>query len=253
MTTVRHTTYMTIRHLRELWRQPWFVAVTLVQPVIWLLLFGTLFKKVIEIPGRGVQIDLLCQALDQRIDFVPLLVDEPLCIRFDVLHFACRRNIRQDFCGQTACLFTIETGLLTVSKRVEPVIKSALEPIHSLRIERCEAFLPDKLIKPVLPFDQELQPPYSVFHIKGEEIMHPRRTSVSGLYFKCQTLAVRILVDDLLADSPGIDNFGHYARERRECRYPSQLEDQLGAEGAHGSKLEANIGLIGKTCVGGDM
>jgi ABC-2 type transport system permease protein len=42
---------MTIRHLRELWRQPWFVAVTLVQPVIWLLLFGTLFKKVIEIPG----------------------------------------------------------------------------------------------------------------------------------------------------------------------------------------------------------
>jgi ABC-2 type transport system permease protein len=42
---------MTVRHLRELWRQPWFVAVTLVQPMIWLLLFGTLFKKVIEIPG----------------------------------------------------------------------------------------------------------------------------------------------------------------------------------------------------------
>jgi ABC-2 type transport system permease protein len=37
--------------LRELWRQPWFVAVTLVQPVIWLLLFGALFKRVIEIPG----------------------------------------------------------------------------------------------------------------------------------------------------------------------------------------------------------
>jgi ABC-2 type transport system permease protein len=42
---------MTVRHLRELWRQPWFVAVTLVQPVIWLLLFGALFKKVVEIPG----------------------------------------------------------------------------------------------------------------------------------------------------------------------------------------------------------
>ena len=42
---------MTLRHLRELWRQPWFVAVTLVQPVIWLLLFGALFKRVIEIPG----------------------------------------------------------------------------------------------------------------------------------------------------------------------------------------------------------
>ncbi len=47
----RHTLYMTVRHLRELWRQPWFVAVTLVQPVIWLLLFGALFKKVVEIPG----------------------------------------------------------------------------------------------------------------------------------------------------------------------------------------------------------
>jgi ABC-2 type transport system permease protein len=51
MTLVRQTGYMTARHLRELWRQPWYVAVTLVQPVIWLLLFGTLFKKVIEIPG----------------------------------------------------------------------------------------------------------------------------------------------------------------------------------------------------------
>ena len=30
MTLVTHTLYMTLRHLRELWRQPWFVAVTLV-------------------------------------------------------------------------------------------------------------------------------------------------------------------------------------------------------------------------------
>jgi ABC-2 type transport system permease protein len=51
MTLVRQTGYMTLRHLRELWRQPWFVAVALVQPVIWLLLFGALFKRVIEIPG----------------------------------------------------------------------------------------------------------------------------------------------------------------------------------------------------------
>jgi ABC-2 type transport system permease protein len=51
MTLIRHTLYMTLRHLRELWRQPWFVGVTLVQPVIWLLLFGALFKKVVEIPG----------------------------------------------------------------------------------------------------------------------------------------------------------------------------------------------------------
>src|SRR5436190_3584824 len=47
------TRSMTLRHLRELWRQPWYVAVTLVQPVIWLLLFGALFKRVVEIPGFG--------------------------------------------------------------------------------------------------------------------------------------------------------------------------------------------------------
>jgi ABC-2 type transport system permease protein len=51
MTLARQTAYMTVRHLREMWRQPWFVGVTLVQPVIWLLLFGALFKKVVEIPG----------------------------------------------------------------------------------------------------------------------------------------------------------------------------------------------------------
>jgi len=51
MTLTRQTLYMTARHLRELWRQPWFVGVTLVQPMIWLLLFGALFKRVIEIPG----------------------------------------------------------------------------------------------------------------------------------------------------------------------------------------------------------
>jgi ABC-2 type transport system permease protein len=47
------TRSMTIRHLRELWRQPWYVAITLVQPVIWLLLFGALFKRAVEIPGFG--------------------------------------------------------------------------------------------------------------------------------------------------------------------------------------------------------
>src|ERR1700704_3538589 len=52
-TTLAHTRYMTLRHLLALWRQPWYMAVTLMQPVIWLLLFGALFKRVVEIPGFG--------------------------------------------------------------------------------------------------------------------------------------------------------------------------------------------------------
>jgi ABC-2 type transport system permease protein len=48
---LRHTRALTVRQLLALWRQPWFVAITLVQPMIWLLLFGALFKRVVEIPG----------------------------------------------------------------------------------------------------------------------------------------------------------------------------------------------------------
>ena len=45
------TLHMTQRYLRALIRQPYFVGITLTQPVIWLLLFGALFKRVVEIPG----------------------------------------------------------------------------------------------------------------------------------------------------------------------------------------------------------
>lgn len=53
MTSIAHTRYMTATHLRQLWRQPWWIAVSLVQPVIWLLLFGALFQSVADLPGFG--------------------------------------------------------------------------------------------------------------------------------------------------------------------------------------------------------
>jgi ABC-2 type transport system permease protein len=51
MTAVSDTFALTIRDLLRLARQPWFIAITLVQPVIWLLLFGALFQRIVEIPG----------------------------------------------------------------------------------------------------------------------------------------------------------------------------------------------------------
>jgi hypothetical protein len=51
MTTLTHSWFMTMRHLRNLARQPWWIAITLVQPVIWLLLFGAVFKATADIPG----------------------------------------------------------------------------------------------------------------------------------------------------------------------------------------------------------
>ncbi|HEY1538439.1 MAG TPA: ABC transporter permease [Solirubrobacteraceae bacterium] len=51
MTAVADTFSLTIRDLLRLVRQPWFVAIVLVQPIIWLLLFGALFARVVDIPG----------------------------------------------------------------------------------------------------------------------------------------------------------------------------------------------------------
>ncbi|MFD6333091.1 ABC transporter permease [Streptomyces niveus] len=47
------TWYMTQRQLMALVRQPVFLVIQLVQPVIWLFLFGNLFKKVVELGGFG--------------------------------------------------------------------------------------------------------------------------------------------------------------------------------------------------------
>ena len=47
----RHSAFLTVRSLRTLWRQPAFAAMTLIQPIIWLLIFGELFKSVVHVPG----------------------------------------------------------------------------------------------------------------------------------------------------------------------------------------------------------
>jgi ABC-2 type transport system permease protein len=53
VTAINQTFAMTGRHTRTLLRQPWFIAFWIMQPIIWLLLFGALFKSVVNIPGFG--------------------------------------------------------------------------------------------------------------------------------------------------------------------------------------------------------
>jgi ABC-2 type transport system permease protein len=50
---IADTRHMTMRHVMELLRQPWWIFVNLVQPIVWLLLFGALFETVTDIPGFG--------------------------------------------------------------------------------------------------------------------------------------------------------------------------------------------------------
>ncbi len=51
MNAVLDTWYLFIRNLRNTSRVPMIWAMSLVQPIIWLLLFGQLFKNIVNIPG----------------------------------------------------------------------------------------------------------------------------------------------------------------------------------------------------------
>jgi ABC-2 type transport system permease protein len=51
MTTARHTWFFIGRQVRNLMREPIWVAITLVQPMIWLLLYGQLFSRVPSLRG----------------------------------------------------------------------------------------------------------------------------------------------------------------------------------------------------------
>jgi ABC-2 type transport system permease protein len=51
MTALSHAGYIANRHTKALLRQPWYIVASLTQPVIWLLLFGQLFKQVADLPG----------------------------------------------------------------------------------------------------------------------------------------------------------------------------------------------------------
>jgi len=60
MTAVRQSWQVYLRGLRVLKRQPAYLGMTLFQPIIWLLLFGALFKSVTRIPGfHGTYINFL--------------------------------------------------------------------------------------------------------------------------------------------------------------------------------------------------
>jgi len=48
---ISHSVLLTSRGLRGLRRMPVFLVINLTQPIIWLLLFGQLFKAVVRIPG----------------------------------------------------------------------------------------------------------------------------------------------------------------------------------------------------------
>ena len=60
MTALRQSWQVYLRGVRVLRRQPAYLGMTLFQPIIWLLLFGALFKSVTRIPGfHGTYINFL--------------------------------------------------------------------------------------------------------------------------------------------------------------------------------------------------
>ena len=55
MTAFSHTLEIARRHGLELVRQPWYIAFTLISPIVYLLLFAALFERVADLPGFGPQ------------------------------------------------------------------------------------------------------------------------------------------------------------------------------------------------------
>lgn len=55
------TWWMTQRQLKAVVRQPAYIVISLVQPAVWLFLFGSLFRKITELPGfpSGSYLDYL--------------------------------------------------------------------------------------------------------------------------------------------------------------------------------------------------
>ncbi|HET6568423.1 MAG TPA: ABC transporter permease [Rhodothermales bacterium] len=51
MTQLSDTYHLLQRHVRETIRIPIWIFVSLVQPIIWLALYGQLFRRIVEIPG----------------------------------------------------------------------------------------------------------------------------------------------------------------------------------------------------------
>lgn len=51
MSVLIHSWFLTLRLLRHLVRQPWYMAFTLIQPIVWMLLYGQLFRNVATLPG----------------------------------------------------------------------------------------------------------------------------------------------------------------------------------------------------------
>ncbi len=49
----RETWWMTQRRLMAFVKQPAYLFITLIQPVVWLFLFGSLFERITELPGFG--------------------------------------------------------------------------------------------------------------------------------------------------------------------------------------------------------
>ena len=53
MKTASDTWFMVVRQARNLMREPIWIALILIQPMVWLILYGQLFKNVTKLGGFG--------------------------------------------------------------------------------------------------------------------------------------------------------------------------------------------------------
>src|SRR6266508_2260541 len=187
--------------------------------------FGRLERgqQIVELARARVETDLESQSLDQTIDLMSVLFHERIGIGIEMLDLTGGGRSRENVGHQVADLATVEAGILPAPKRIEATVECPLEPVDHERIEADEAILTDQLIKPVLPLDQKVQAPLAVFDVESQQVFYPSREVFLGLRIELERFAVGALVDNALAHGPGIDDFGHHARQRGLRRHAPQL------------------------------
>src|SRR5262245_11761370 len=210
-------------------------------------------QQIVDFTRARTEVDLDGELLDQTVELGDVLLHKAGGIDLEMLDLRTRGRGGKNICRKLAHLSAVKAGILAAPQRVQPGIELTLELIDHERIKPREMVLIDELIKPILARDEEVHSPHAVSDIEGQEVFHPGGKMIRGLALEFERFAVGPFVDDAFVQRPGIDDFGHDARQRRLRGHAPQLHDQLSAERAHGGKLEPHIGLIGKAGVASDV
>ena len=205
----------------------------------------------VEVARRRIEIYLDRQPVDHPVDLGAVTLDQPIRVVVQFAHFVGRRLFRKNGLRELMRRRSEARQALPVPNIVEHGIEAALEPVDDLRIEIVIGFAVQHFVQTVLPFDQEMEPPFAILDVERKEKLCPsRQTAVCRLHLRhersrCSSIRVRRAQRSITV--------GDGAGQRRPFRHIAQLDDDRGEEIPHRHQLQADIPLIGKSRIVCDL